>query len=69
MTSQVRVARGEVGVEPIDLPIGEVLAAAAQQPADLVQRIVLVAAPTEGFRLYAAKRGSRPLIRRAPAKS
>jgi len=45
------VAGGQAGVELAYLRVGKVLAAAAQQPPDLVQRVVLVAAPAQGVLL------------------
>jgi hypothetical protein len=48
------VAVGQAGVQLSQLPVGEVLAAAAEQTADLVQRVVFVAAPAEGVLLDSA---------------
>jgi hypothetical protein len=50
-------AAGELGL----LALGEALDAVAQQPADLVERVILVAAVTDGF---FAERGGGP--RRRP---
>src|SRR3954468_1122643 len=43
----VRVARGEVAVEPLALPVGEVLGPGEQGSADPVERVVLVATPMQ----------------------
>jgi hypothetical protein len=45
------VAVDEAGVELGDLPLAQVFSSAAEQPADLVQRVVLVAAPAQGVLL------------------
>ena len=47
----VRVARLQAAVQLGDLLVAEVFSSAAQQAADLVQRVVLVAAPVQGLLL------------------
>jgi len=58
----VRVAGCQAGVKAGDLPGGEVLGAVAQQPADLVERVVLVPAVSDGALLHRRRTSSRTWV-------